>query len=61
MIITQQLSISTAKLKEIVDINVRLNYAVRQQFSRTLSGVALSFQGLDNYFKFGHHECLYCK
>ena len=46
MIITQQLSISTAKLEEIVDNNVRLNYAVREQFSRTLSGVALSFQEL---------------
>ena len=30
--------------EEIVDVNVRLNQAVRQQFSKTSSGIALNFQ-----------------
>ena len=36
---------STATMEEeIVDVNMRLNQAVRQQFSRTSSGIALNFQ-----------------
>ena len=36
---------STAMLEEeIVDINVKLNLAVRQQFARTLSDVTMKFQ-----------------
>ena len=36
---------STAMVeKEIVDINLRLNQAVRQQFARTLSDVTMKFQ-----------------
>ena len=30
--------------EEIVDFNVRLNQGVRQQFSKTSSGIALNFQ-----------------
>ena len=30
--------------KEIVDINVILNQAVRQQFARTLSDITMKFQ-----------------
>ena len=30
--------------EEIVDINVRLNQAIRQRFSKTSSGIALNFQ-----------------
>ena len=29
----------------IVDVNVRLNQAVTQQYSRTSSGITLNFQG----------------
>ena len=36
---------STAMLEEeIVDINFRLNQAVRQQFARTLSDITINFQ-----------------
>ena len=39
-----QLSMSIATMEgEFVDINVRLNQVMRQQFSRTLSGIALNF------------------
>ena len=37
------LSVSIATMKgEIVDVNVRLNQVVRQQFFRTSSGIALN-------------------
>ena len=36
---------SIAMLKEeIVDVNVRLNQAMRQQFARTLSDIPMKFQ-----------------
>ena len=36
---------STAMLEEeIVNVNLRLNHAVRQQFARTLSDVTMKFQ-----------------
>ena len=36
---------STAMLEEeMVDINLRLNQAVRQQFARTLSDITMKFQ-----------------
>ena len=39
-----RLSMSITTMEgEIVDINVRLNQVVRQQFSRTSSGIALNF------------------
>ena len=42
--VTLQLSMSIATMEEeIVDVNVRLNPAIRQQFSRTSSGIALNF------------------
>ena len=45
VIIRLQLSMSIATMEEeIVEANVRLNQAVRQQFSRTSSGIALNFQ-----------------
>ena len=40
MLNTPQLSMSIAAMEgEIVDVNMRLNQVVRQQFSRTLSGI----------------------
>ena len=45
MIITPQQSMSIATMEEeIVNVNVRLNQDVRQQFSRTSLGTALNFQ-----------------
>ena len=42
---TQHLSMSITMLEEeTVDVNVRLNQAVRQQFARTLSDVTMKFQ-----------------
>ena len=42
---TQHLSMSITMLEEeIVDVNVRLNQAVRQQFARTLSDVTINLQ-----------------
>ena len=42
---TPQLSVSIAKMEEeILDVNVRLNQAVRQRLSRTSSDMALNFQ-----------------
>ena len=38
---------------EIVDVNVRLNQVVRQQFFRASSGIALNSRGLGSYFKIG--------
>ena len=38
---------------EIVDVNVRLNQVVRQQFLRASSGIALNSTGLGSYFKIG--------
>ena len=41
---TQHLSMSIAMLEEeIVDVNVTLNQAVRQQFVRTLSDITSKF------------------
>ena len=41
---TQHLSMSIVVLeKEIVNINMRLNQAVRQQLARTLSDVTIKF------------------
>ena len=37
------MSIATME-EEIIDVNVRFNQAVRQRFSRRLSGIALDFQ-----------------
>ena len=40
MVNTLQLSMSLATMEgEIADVNVRLNWVVRQQFSRTSSGI----------------------
>ena len=40
MVYTPQLSMSIATMVgEIVDVNVRLNQVMRQQFSRTSSGI----------------------
>ena len=42
---TQHLSMSIAMLEEenlIVEVNVRLNYALRQQFPSTLSDITMS-------------------
>ena len=45
MIVTQQLSMSTTKLKEgIVGVDGASNQAVIQQFSRTSPGIDLNFQ-----------------
>ena len=45
MVNTPQLSMSIATMEgEIVDVNVRLNQDVRQQFSRTSSGITSNFQ-----------------
>ena len=45
MVNTLQLSMSIAIVEgEIVEVNVRLNQVVRQQFSRTSSGITLNFQ-----------------
>ena len=42
---TQHLSMSITMFKEeIVDVKVRLNQAVRQQFARTLSDVTINLQ-----------------
>ena len=40
---TQHLSMSITMLEEIVD-NLRLNQAVRQQFTRTLLGITINLQ-----------------
>ena len=39
--------------EEIIDVNVRLNQAVRQRFSRPSPDIALNFQSLGGYFKSG--------
>ena len=39
--------------EEIVDVNVRLNQAVRPRFSRPSSDTALNFQSPGSYFKSG--------
>ena len=42
---TQHLPMSIAMLEEeIVDVNVKLNQALRQQFARTLSDVTMNLQ-----------------
>ena len=42
---TQHMCMSITMLEEeIVDINVRLNQAVRQEFARTLSDVTINLQ-----------------
>ena len=42
---TQHLSTSITILEEeIVDVNVRLNQTVRQQFARTLSDITINLQ-----------------
>ena len=51
-IFTLQLSTATLE-KEFVDVNLRLNQAVRQQFLSTSSGVVLISRGLGSYFKTG--------
>ena len=43
MAVGLNMSVATTN-EEIVDVNVRLNQAVTQQFSRTSSGKALNFQ-----------------
>ena len=42
--IDDQPQCTTLLQQEIVDVNVRLNQAVTQQFSITSSGMALNFQ-----------------
>ena len=45
MVNTPQLSMFIVTIEgEIVDVNVSLNQVVRQQFSRTSSGITLNFQ-----------------
>ena len=54
MINIPQLSKSIATMEgEIVDVNVRLNQVVRQQFFRASSGIVLHSRDLGSYFKIG--------
>ena len=47
------MSIATME-EETIDVNVKLNQSVREQFSRALSGIALNFQMSGySYFKTG--------
>ena len=46
------MSIATME-EEIVDVNLRLNQAVTQQFSKISSGIVSNFQRLGSYFKTG--------
>ena len=44
MVNIPQLSMSIATMEgEIIDINVRINQVMKQQYSRTSSGIALNF------------------
>ena len=51
---TPQLSVCIVMEGEIVDVNVILKQVVRQQFSRTSSGIAFGIsRGLGSYFNTG--------